>query len=103
MGDTRLLIRVGIGRDRQTPRMTDDQRRPIGDVLQGFTLHPLSEGWTHLQAFVLVKSFDDAGETAWAFRTSEEMNLEELVGALTVQVSVLRRKLTRAWEDEDEQ
>ena len=79
--------------------MADDERRPIGDVLPGFTLHPLDEGWTPLQAFVLVRSFDDEGDTAWSFRTSEQMNLEELLGALTVQVAVLRRKLTRAWED----
>lgn len=50
---------------------------------------------------MLVKSLDETGETAWSFRTSEPLNLEELLGALTVQADVLRRKLVRSWEDED--
>ena len=29
------------------------------------------------------------------------MNLEELLGALTVQVEVLRRKLAGAWENDE--
>ena len=82
--------------------MADDERRPIGEVLPGFTLHPLDDGWTPLQAFVLVKSLDNTGDTTWAFRTSEALNPEELLGALTVQVDVLRRKLARMWEDADE-
>jgi hypothetical protein len=82
--------------------VADDERSPIGEVLPGFTLHPLDEGWTPLQAFVLVKSLDDDGDAAWSFRTSEPMNLEELLGALTVQVDVLRLKLRRAWEDVDD-
>ena len=82
--------------------MSDDERRPIGEVLPGFTLHPLDGGWTPLQAFVLVKSLDHEGESSWSFRTSEPLNLEELLGALTVQTEVLRRKLVRMWDDEDD-
>ncbi len=81
--------------------MTDDERQPIEDVLPDFKLHPLSPGWTPLQAFVLVKSFDEDGQSAWSFRTSEPMNLEELLGALVVQVNVLKRRLTGDWEDTD--
>ena len=82
--------------------MTDDERLPIGKVLQGFELHPLDEGWTPLLAFVLIKSLDESGEPTWSFRTSEPLNLEELLGALTVQVETLKRKLMHQWEDEDE-
>ena len=85
--------------------MDDEERRPIGEVLPGFTLHPLDDGWTPLQAFVLVKSLDEEGSTAWSFRISEQLNLEELLGALTVQVGVLRRRLIDDWdelEDEDD-
>ena len=81
--------------------MADEERRPIDEVLPGFKLHSLDDGWSPLQAFVLIKSFDEEGETVWAFRTSEEMNLEELLGALTVQAELLKRKLTHDWEDED--
>ena len=53
------------------------------------------------QAFVLVKALDEDGEVAWAFRSSEPFNLEELLGALTLQVETLKRKLVRDWEDGD--
>ncbi len=81
--------------------MSDDERQPIGQVLPDFKLHPLEPGWTPLQAFVLVKSLDEEGGTAWSFRTSEQFNLEELLGALVVQVETLKRKLTKSWENED--
>lgn len=78
-----------------------DERLPIEQVLPGFTLHALGEGWTPLAAFVLVKSLDDDGDTAWSFRTSEPMNLEELLGALTVQVGILKRRLMAGWDESD--
>ncbi|HKY15632.1 MAG TPA: hypothetical protein VJM33_11970 [Microthrixaceae bacterium] len=81
--------------------MTSDDRIPIEQVLPGFEIHSLDEGWTPLAAFVLVKALDENGDAAWSFRTSEQLNLEELLGALTVQTDVLRRKLERMWEDED--
>jgi hypothetical protein len=81
--------------------MPDDARSPIAHVLPDFQLHALDEGWTPLQAFVLVKALDSDGEVSWAFRTSEPFNLEELLGALTIQVETLKRKLVRQWEDED--
>lgn len=81
--------------------MGSDDRQPIGQVLPDFKLHPLEPGWTPLQAFVLVKSLDEEGGTAWSFRTSEQFNLEELLGALVVQVETLKRKLTKSWENED--
>ena len=86
-----------------TAPVTSDDRIPIEQVLPGFEIHPLDEGWTPLAGFVLVKSLDESGETAWSFRTSESLNLEELLGALAVQTDVLRRKLVRAWEAEDEE
>lgn len=78
-----------------------DERRPIGEVLAGHGLHPLAGGWTALKAFMLVKCIDETGDAAWSFRTTHPLNLEELLGALTVQVETLRRKLVRQWEDED--
>lgn len=81
--------------------MSDEERQPIGEVLPAFKLHPLQEGWTPLQAFVLVKSLDEEGGTAWSFRTSEPLNLEELLGALVVQVETLKTRLARRWENDD--
>lgn len=59
--------------------MSAEERRPIGAVLPGSGLHPLDPGWTPLQAFVLVKALDEAGDTVWSSRTSERFNLEELL------------------------
>jgi len=81
--------------------MSEDERHPIAQVLPGFELHPFEDGWTPLQAFILVKALDDEGNVVWGFRTSEQFNLEELLGALVVQTETLRRKLVRNWEDED--
>ncbi|MEV8506808.1 hypothetical protein AB0368_18630 [Actinoplanes sp. NPDC051475] len=81
--------------------MTDDVRIPIDEALPGFKLHPLEPGWTPLEAFVLVKCLDEDGDHSWSFRTTNPLNLEELLGALTVQVEVLRRKLVSHWDDED--
>lgn len=78
-----------------------DERVPIDEALPGFKIHTLDEGWTPLQAFVLIKALDDEGHPVWSFRTSEPFNLEELLGALDVQRETLRRKLVRQWEDCD--
>ncbi|MDP9418166.1 MAG: hypothetical protein M3P48_10140 [Actinomycetota bacterium] len=80
--------------------MSDDDRLPIESVLPGQRLHPLDEGWTALQTFALVKCLDDDGDVAWVFRTSEPFNLEELLGALTVQVEILKRALVRHWDED---
>ena len=96
------MLPLAVGsRARQAVEVSDDERVPIDEALPGFRLHPLGEGWTPLQAFVLVKCLDEEGDIAWSFRTSEQMNLEELLGALMVQTETLKRKLVRAWEDDD--
>lgn len=78
-----------------------DERSPIGEALPGFAIHQMPDGWTPLQAFVLVKCLDEHGDAVWSFRTSEKLNLEELLGALTVQTEVLRRKLVSEWDGDD--
>ena len=78
-----------------------DERQPVEQVLAGQTLHPLEPGWTALASFHLIKCLDDEGDVTWAFRTSEKMNLEELLGALVVQTETLRRRLVRQWEDDE--
>lgn len=81
--------------------MNEDERLPIEQVLSGHRLHPLDDGWTPLASFNLVKCLDGDGDVVWAFRTSEEFNLEELLGALVIQTELLKQKMLRAW-DEDE-
>ena len=81
--------------------MSDDERIPIEQVLPGAKVHALEPGWTPLQAFVLIKALDEDGDPTWAFRTTEQMNLEELLGTLTVHSEVLRRRLVRLWDSEE--
>jgi hypothetical protein len=76
-------------------------RPPIDQVLPGQQLHPLDERWTPLQTFALIKCLDEDGDVTWAFRTSEPFNLEELLGALVIQVETLKRRLAVHWDDGD--
>lgn len=82
----------------QTGEMADQERAPLADVLPGFTIHPLPEGWTPLEGIILVKCLDDEGHSSWAFRTTPNLNDEELLGALTVRTDLLRRELLEAYE-----
>ena len=79
--------------------MSDEERKPIEEVLPGYSIHPLPDGWTPVEAFVLVKCMDETGVSTWSFRTSNPLNLEELLGVLTVQVEVIKDKLAIEWED----
>lgn len=74
-----------------------ESRKPIGDVLPDITIHPLDEGDDVVTAFVLVKVRAADGSEGWSFRTSEPPNREELLGALTVQVDLLRQSLADDW------
>lgn len=54
-----------------------------------------------MEAFVLIKYLDDRGEATWAYRTTNALNREELLGALVVQVAVLKKELRDEWDDDD--
>ncbi|HMM96243.1 hypothetical protein [Phycicoccus sp.] len=57
-----------------------------------------------MAGIILVKCIDDEGGSTWAFRTTDGMNDEELLGALTVRTDLLRKDLLQSYEDdEDEQ
>lgn len=78
--------------------MNAEQRRPIGEVLGGLGIHPLSEEEEAVEAFVLVKVRTKGGGTSWSFRTTGEPNREELLGALLVQADLIRHELRSEWE-----
>jgi len=79
--------------------MSDEERKPIEEVLPGFSIHPMPDRWTPIEAFVLVKCMDDDGDSAWNFRTSNPLNLEELLGVLTVHAQFIKDKLVAEWEE----
>jgi len=65
-------------------------------------LHPLPEGWTPVEALVLIKCLDDEGVSTWSYRTTARPNREELLGALVVHTDVLRKELLAEWGDDDD-
>lgn len=78
------------------------ERVPVADVLAGLELHPLEQNETAIEAFVLVKLLDAEGHTGWSYRTTNALNREELLGALEVQVAVLKKELRDEWDDDEE-
>ena len=63
--------------------MSIDYGHPIGQVLgDGFRVPELLPGWTALEGIVLVKCLDAEGHPSWAFRETEGMNIEEVIGVL---------------------
>jgi hypothetical protein len=76
-----------------------EQRVPIAEVISGLEVHPLDEGFTPLEAFVLIKALDEHGSATWAYRKTNRLNREELLGALIVQTEVLRKELRDEWDD----
>lgn len=77
-------------------------RVPVEQVLRGLELHPLLAGETAIEAFVLIKVLDADGHVGWSYRTTNRLNRQELLGALTIQVDVLRKELRDEWDDEEE-
>ena len=60
----------------------------------------MDAGETAIEAFVLLELLDADGDTSWSYRTTNRLNREELLGALTVQVDVLRKELRDEWDDD---
>jgi hypothetical protein len=77
-----------------------NERKPIGEVLAGLSIHPLLEGEKPVEAFLLVKVKPKKGPVTWSYRTTRPPNREELLGALLVHVEILRRELVEEWESE---
>jgi hypothetical protein len=78
--------------------MNDESRIPLADALPGMGIHPLLAGEVPVSAFMVVKVLDEDGSPGWSFRTTEPMNREELLGALVIQVELLKKKLLDEWD-----
>jgi hypothetical protein len=78
------------------PPAEGEQRVPVERVLNGLEVHPLDQGETALEAFVLLKVLDRDGDVSWSYRTTNRLSPEEL----TVQVDVLRKSLRDEWGDD---
>jgi len=78
----------------------DGTRVDVGSELSEMTMVPLGADETPIFAFFLIKTRGGDGDESWSFRTSSAPNLEELLGALQVQVDLLKSKLVAAWDAE---
>jgi hypothetical protein len=71
---------------------------PVGEVLAGLTTYALRESWTPLEAVLMIKCLDDAGEVRWAMRSTAGLNSEELLGAMILRTDMLRQDMLDAYE-----
>lgn len=78
--------------------MSDEPRIPLADALPGMGIHPLEDGEVPISAFLLIKLLDEDGDPSWSFRTTEAPNQEELLGALMIQVDLLKASLLSDWD-----
>ena len=81
--------------------VSTEERVPVEQVMTGMRLHPLPDGWTPVDALVLMKCLDETGRVTWLYRTTAVPNREELLGALMVHTDLLRKELVAEWDDED--
>lgn len=71
---------------------------PIGEVFPDVSLARMPDGCVAETVFVLAKMRFDDGTTAWSWRSPGITNQEELLGALIMQVEVLKTELLESWE-----
>jgi hypothetical protein len=77
-------------------------KKPIQEILPGAFLYPIDDDLRFDSAFILIRSIDSEGSVQWAYRSTRAINSEELLGALSVQVEILTRKLASEWDEEFE-
>jgi hypothetical protein len=65
--------------ERQSGRANGEPRVPVTEVLRGLEVHPLELGETAIEAFVLIKVLDAAGETFCSYRTTHRLSRGALV------------------------
>lgn len=71
---------------------------PIGDVFPGVHLARLPAGCVAETVFVFSKVRFDDGTTAWHWLSPGITNQEELLGALIMQVEILKEQILENWE-----
>ena len=80
--------------------MTTNKYVPASEVLRGVELMPVAEGWTPIEAIVLVKCMTEDGTTGWMQRVSQGISTNEAVGALICSADTMRSAWLKGWDDE---
>ena len=74
----------------------------IENVLRGLSIDPLPDSWTPLEVSCMVKCLGDAGKPEWALRMTHGLNDKELLGALVIQVELLKKDILNDYVEEDD-
>jgi hypothetical protein len=77
-----------------------EEKKPVENVLAGASIFPFDEDLAFDSAFILARLIDGDGVVQWSYRSTSPINMEELLGVLTVQVEVLKAKLARQWDED---
>lgn len=80
--------------------LNESEYLPIGEVLPEAKILPLPDGHEAVTVFVLAKTHNPDGDTQfeWCWRSPEDVNQEELLGALISQTDLLRQQMLRQWD-----
>jgi hypothetical protein len=73
-------------------------RRPVGEILRGLTIGELPDGWTPLEALIIVQCLDNNGTSQWAWRSTGDLSNRALIGALVVQLDIARQQAIEEFE-----
>lgn len=68
----------------------------------GLDLEPMPEGWTPLEAFVVLKALDDDGDVALLTRSTDGVRVWDAVGMLTCALDTQRDDAGRTFISDDE-
>lgn len=72
---------------------------PLASVVGALKVYPLEEGDIASEVFVLLKTAHADGEPGWSYRKSSGLTLEELLGALLVQVRLIESRLVQEFDE----
>jgi hypothetical protein len=80
----------------------DDERVPLAQIVGAARVFPLEAEWTPLDVLCSVKCIDENGQFTWAYRATQGINREELLGALRVHTALLERELVDEYLQPDD-
>lgn len=69
----------------------------------GLEVADLPDGFTPLEAIVLVKALDDEGDVTWCRRGTDGLTDEECVGILTADTQRIVNSLNERWMTEEDE
>lgn len=72
------------------------------EAVYGLEVGPLGDGYIPLEAIVIVKALDDAGDSTLVIRHAGQMNDWERVGMLSAALDIAKEQTARSWRFDSE-